>query len=195
MKFSRNSKTGILEAYSDDGVYQGNIITMGDTLQEYKERKARSFNMDMIEKMQLRSENVGYGPCPKPEDEVEQHLTITSKGRVWLSRYCFGNGFGEFQLTEKRSFSIPEQSAKMILEALGEYFSKGEPNFHVTDTGSWELTLTDAFDKRFRVDGSLCEDLQTMQGGVSDLIRICLGINDLFVFDGLSEDDIDSDIE
>lgn len=29
---------------------------------------------------------------PEVAEEVEQHLTILSDGRVWLSRYTFGNG-------------------------------------------------------------------------------------------------------
>lgn len=34
MKFSRNPKTGILEVYTDDGQYRGNIYTMGDFIGE-----------------------------------------------------------------------------------------------------------------------------------------------------------------
>lgn len=34
MKFSRNPTTGILEAYSDDGQYIGDIYTMGDCIGE-----------------------------------------------------------------------------------------------------------------------------------------------------------------
>ena len=34
MKFSRNPRTGILESYTDDGRYMGNIYTMGDCIRE-----------------------------------------------------------------------------------------------------------------------------------------------------------------
>lgn len=34
MKFSRNPETGILEVYTDDGQYSGNIYTMGDFIGE-----------------------------------------------------------------------------------------------------------------------------------------------------------------
>lgn len=189
MKFSRNPKSGILETYSDDGIYQGSIITMGDTLQEYEERKARPFNMDMIEKIQLRSENVCYGPCPEPEDEVEQRLTITSKGRVWLSRYKFGDGSWQYKLVEKRSFNIPKDAARMILTAIGEYFSQNPLIDFATDVGSWELTLTDTFGKECKAEGPLVMDLQTDHGGLSNLIRDALGLHDLFAFDGNDEED------
>lgn len=42
--------------------------------------------------IQIKSNKIGFGPLPQPEDEVEQHLTITATGGVWLSRYSFGRG-------------------------------------------------------------------------------------------------------
>ncbi len=39
MKFSRNPKTGILEVYTDDGRYTGNIYTMGDFVGEDEKSK------------------------------------------------------------------------------------------------------------------------------------------------------------
>ncbi len=112
MKFSRNPKSGILEAYTDDGVYQGEIYTFEDYVIEKEERKKRPFNMDMITKMQLVSENACFGLYPKPDVFVEQRLTITENFHVFLSRYRFGKGFGEFELIVKQLFKIPYESGR-----------------------------------------------------------------------------------
>ena len=184
MKFSRNPKSGILEAYTDDGVYQGEIYTFEDYVLEKEERKKRPFNMDMITKMQLITENGCSGPCPKPDDEVEQRLTITENGRVYLSRYRFGKGFGEFELIGKQLFKIPYERAEELLDAVGEYFSKENRIEYVTDVGTWKLTLTDFVGKKYKAEGTLWADLMTSRGGLSEMLRRYLGIDDLFAFDG-----------
>lgn len=45
------------------------------------------------QKVRIVSNNICYGPSPKPDDEVEQHITINADGRVWFSAYNFGSGF------------------------------------------------------------------------------------------------------
>ncbi len=184
MKFSRNPISGILEAYTDDGVYQGEIYTFEDYVFEKEERRKRPFNMDMITTMPLVSETVCFGPCPKPEDEVEQRLTITENGRVYLSRYRFGKGFGEFELIGKQMLKIPYERAEELLDAVGEYFSNENKIEYETDVGTWKLTLTDFVEKTYKAEGTLWADLMTSRGGLSDMIRQYLGIDDLLVFDG-----------
>lgn len=42
-----------------------------------------------LQKIRLIANNMGYGPLPAPDEEVEQRLTMTREGKVWLSRYSF----------------------------------------------------------------------------------------------------------
>ncbi len=51
----------------------------------------------MPHKIRIVSNGMGYGPCPEPNDIVEQHITINSDGRVWFSAYAFGEGFGKYE--------------------------------------------------------------------------------------------------
>lgn len=53
-----------------------------------------------LKMLQLTSNRICYVPCPEPDDEVEQHLTITANGRIWFSRYCFGEN-GKYRLLQK----------------------------------------------------------------------------------------------
>lgn len=55
------------------------------------------FNLDFIvrkkrlqKKVQIISDLLCYGPCPEPEDEIEQRITISATGRVWFTEYLFG---------------------------------------------------------------------------------------------------------
>lgn len=137
-----------------------------------------------LQKIQLTSNSIGYGPWPDPDEEVEQRLTITANGRIWLSRYRFGSVRGKYELIEKLSYSISKDTVKEIMAAVGEFFS-GENEIHdVTDVGMWIIALTNTDGRIFETYGPLCYDLQTAAGGLSEIIRSKLGRSDLFVFDG-----------
>lgn len=137
-----------------------------------------------LQKIQLISNNVCYGPCPKPEDEIKQHLTITADGRVWLSRYRFGAVGSEPELFETQNFNISTEATNRIMTEVARYFGDEYDINLVTDVGSWNLVLTNTEGKIYKISGALCHDLQTVSGGLSDLIRTNLDRNDLLVFDG-----------
>lgn len=132
-----------------------------------------------LRKIRLVSNNICYGPMPKPNDEVEQRLTITADGRVWLSRYRFTSG-----LIEKRSFSISAEAVKKIMDSVSDIFKNRDIDCFVTDSGSWKLALTNTKGKVFDFGGSLCNFLYLELDELSDLIRAELSRDDLFVFDG-----------
>ena len=136
-----------------------------------------------LKRIQLISNNMCYGPCPEPEDEIEQRLTITEDGHIWLSRYCYGKKETSLTLMGKEAFSIPSEDAEYIMEKVTEYFKSDFDIPFVTDVGSWELTLTNAEGMKYKVSGPLCQDLYVAEEGLSDIIRSRLGRNDLFVFD------------
>lgn len=132
-----------------------------------------------LRKIQLVSNNIWFGPIPDPQDEIEQRLTIMADGRVWISRYRLN-----FELIEKRSFSISSEAVNKIMKRVSGFFKNREPDDLVTDIGSWELSLTNTSGKAFKFRGSLCCFPCSEFGEMSDLIRAELVRNDLFVFDG-----------
>ena len=44
-----------------------------------------------IKSMRLISEMIGFGPMPAPDREVEQRLTLNSRGKIWFSNYLYGD--------------------------------------------------------------------------------------------------------
>lgn len=142
-----------------------------------------------IQKIRIVSNNISYGYCPMPEDEVEQRLTITADGRVWLSVYNFGQSFGKYENGRTRNLNIGKEAATLILKAVGAYFSDEYVTVFVTDIGSWKMTITNTEGKLYDFKGSLYADFIIADADLSDLIRDTLDMPNLFLFDGNNKPD------
>lgn len=161
------------------------FITAFKRLIELTEDKHTQRFNGTLRKIQLASNNICFGPRPDPNDEVEQHLTITADGRVWLSRYRFGsNDFEHHEFIEKRSFTISDEAVEKIINGVSDFFKDEYVEYWATDIGFWSLVLTNTKGKSFKVKGSLCCSPYLNLGYLSDLIRTELVRDDLFVFDG-----------
>ena len=135
-----------------------------------------------LKKFRLISNNICYGPCPDADEEVEQHLTIISDGRVWFSRYNFGLCDGKYELAEKKQLNIGKDTAVGILAFTKKYFDEKGIVMKCTDVGIWELFLTDENDAKYTIDGSVVPDDYTSE--ISNYIRERLPLENLFLFDG-----------
>jgi len=141
------------------------------------------------QKIRIVSNNICYGPTPGPDEEVEQHITINSEGRVWFSAYIFGSGYSEHEKSRSKIFSIGKEAVSKILDAFTAYFSGEYIEVFATDIGVWELEITNTEGKVYKFRGSLCEDLEVDGIDLSDLVREILGMDDLYVFDGNQKPD------
>ena len=135
-----------------------------------------------LKKFRLISNNICYGPCPDADEEVEQHLTILSDGRVWFSRYKYGLGDGKYELEEKKQVNIGKDIAVDILTFTKKYFDEKGIVMKCTDVGIWELFLTDENDAKYTIDGSVVPDDYTSE--ISNYIRERLPFDNMFLFDG-----------
>lgn len=135
-----------------------------------------------LKKFRLISNNVCYGPCPDADEEVEQHLTILSDGRVWFSRYNYGLGDGKYELSEKNQLNIGKDIAVDILAFTKKYFDEKGIVMKCTDVGIWELFLTDENDASYTINGSVIPDEYTSE--ISNYIREKLPFDNMFLFDG-----------
>ena len=146
-----------------------------------KERKPK------ITKIQIVSNNICYGPCPEPEDEVEQELVIERGGQVAISKFAYGGG--DKKPMDKERFSVGKEKAEAIFDALCRCFYDDYKAAVVTDVGSWEMSVFDKEGKKDKFSGPLVEFNRTAVDGesLSETIRANLGRKDLFVFDGNPE--------
>lgn len=137
-----------------------------------------------LRKIHIVSNNICYGPEPKPNDEIEQHLTINAEGRVWFSAYIYGGGFRNHKKSRTKSFKIEKTMAKKVLDAFEKYFTGEYEEEFATDIGSWNMELTNTIGKSYSYQGSLCNHFEVDGVDLSDLIREALDMDDLYVFDG-----------
>ncbi len=142
-----------------------------------------------LQKMRIISNNICYGPCPDPEDEVEQHLTVNTDGRVWFSAYAFGDRSGKYTKARTNNFSIDSGSATELLNKVAAYFGEEYTEVFATDIGDWVMELTNTDGKTYKFRGSLCADFEVDGVDLSDLIRDTLGLPDLYAFDGNNKPD------
>ena len=142
-----------------------------------------------LKKMRIISNSICYGPCPEPEDEVEQHLTVNTDGRVWFSAYAFRDRSGKYTKARTNNFSIDSGAATELLNKVAAYFSEEYTDAFATDIGDWVIELTNADDKTYKFRGSLCADFEVDGVDLSDLIRNTLGLPDLYAFDGNNKPD------
>lgn len=144
--------------------------------------------MLQIQKVRIVSNNICYGPEPLPEDEVEQHLTISVSGRVWFTGYKYVNGFGKFEICRRRQLSIGKTSAMEILALFLQYLNSGQLVFDATDIGTWKMEITDTEGKAHAFEGSLCGGVTIEDIDLTQFLRKYLPIEKLLVFDGCVEE-------
>ncbi len=137
-----------------------------------------------VTKIKINSNCVCYGPCPKEDDEIEQHVTITENGRVWISRYAFGNGYGNYKKIERKQFSVSAEKVTFLFEKLTRYFQDQYQIDYVTDVGSFKMEITDDQGKTVSVIGPLMCQFEVDGYDLSQLVRDTVDDQTLFVFDG-----------
>lgn len=149
-----------------------------------------------LKKIHIVSNRLGYGPCPEPDEEVEQHITLNSKGQVWFSSYIFGQRRdGRYEKARSQNLKIDKAASDKIFSAFAEYFSNGYDEVFATDIGNWNMELTNTAGKVYKFSGSLCSSFEVDGIDLSDLLRDSLKMPDLYAFDGNNKPDMVNRIE
>ena len=141
------------------------------------------------QKVRIVSNNICYGPAPEPDDEVEQHITINTDGRVWFSAYNFGSGFDGHEKSRSKIYKIEKDTAARVLNSIAQYFSTEYIEVFATDIGEWEMEITNTDGEVHKYRGSLIADFEVDGVDLSDMVREALEMDDLYVFDGNNKPD------
>ena len=104
--------------------------------------------------MRLISELIGYGPMPVPDQEVEQRLTLNSRGQLWFSNYLYGDGV-KYKLHHKERRTISSTDAENILQAVSKMFASPQTYALIADVGMWRMTLLNEVGQYFEYEGAL----------------------------------------
>ncbi len=157
-----------------------------------KENKSVSpFYYGRIRKFRLETNTICFGPVPEPDDEVEQHLTVTEDGRVYFSSYDYGDG-KKYRRTDTNNFRVSVKTARQVLDLFAQFFSFHDEDFFATDVGTWGLLMENEEGEKFPVMGSVLSGYVTDDGvDISKRVRQLLGMDNLFVLDGNPWDQIE----
>lgn len=143
----------------------------------------------ILDRIQLISDGMCYGPCPEPEDEIEQHLTIRKDGRVWFSGYNFGRCKGKNVVGRRIQYKMSQDNANRIFNLFNKRFSKLYIENYVTDIGSWDLKLTNTNGEEFYYSGSMCGEIECEGIDLTKLLQDELNIEDVWGFGYYEEDE------
>ena len=135
-----------------------------------------------IQKVRIISNNIGFGPEPLPDDEVEQHLTVSDSGRIWFTGYRYADGFGKFEICRRQQFDIGKPVAKGILALFSMYLDSDKLGWLTTDIGNWEMVITDTEDKEHTLEGSLNGGVTVGDTNLTYYLREHIPVNDMFLF-------------
>lgn len=107
-----------------------------------------------LQKIRLIANNMGYGPFPAPDEEVEQRLTMTREGKVWLSRYSFHDTMRN-RLMSRKQFSVNSRCVESLFKQISTPFAKNELISMATNVPIWNLELFNTTGEVFRYTGSI----------------------------------------
>ena len=137
-------------------------------------------------KLQLTASDIAYGPCPAPDEEVEQRLTITRNGMVWFSRWAFGCGIKPSLICRER-FRIDSDAVATLFGLVEAFFSGCLNMVLVVYTDVWNLELTNTDRAVYHYYGSVCRSLVPELDMISDQLRLLVGRSGLIAFNGRPE--------
>ena len=127
-----------------------------------------------IQKFQLTSGNIAYGPRPETDKEVEQRITITRNGSVWLSRWAYGNGIS-LKLISREQYKVESHAVIQLFDRIENHFR--------TEL----MRLINDENEEFRYHGSVSTGMDTELDEISERLRLTTGKPDLIAFNGLPE--------
>ena len=141
-----------------------------------------------IKSMRLISEMIGYGPTPAPDQEIEQRLTLNSRGQIWFSNYLYGDGVKQ-KLHRKERSTISPADAAQILQLVSKEFASPQSSGFVTDVGMWRLSLLNEAGQHFKYEGFLVSHGDNdLLGIASAELRKTLSMPELAAFDGMASE-------
>lgn len=137
-----------------------------------------------LKQINLISNNISYGPIPKVDEEIEQHIILNDEGKGWFVGYNYGTNGYNYPLARKKQLIIDKKIINELFDKFAKYFSTYPITPANKDVGSWRMTLINDENKAFYFTSSFDIELILDDIDLSDYVRNLLLMDDLFVFDG-----------
>ena len=103
-------------------------------------------------KITLCSNGICYGPCPEPDEERIQKVTVSATGWVYITLKNY-----EGVTLRKIQKRISAEKAVGWLGGVGTHLSVLIDLMMIADVGSWDAVIVNEGNKKFRIFGYLSE--------------------------------------
>ena len=151
-------------------------LFVGDK-ESFKPFKGKLRKISMEIQLNLMLDNPNDGGV-----ELEQHLTLNDRGRVWFSAYGFKNL--EYKKLRKENFSVDKKGTNFLFDLLEKFFSVAHEMPVVLDGDYCFIELTNTDDEKFVYAVFLCDEYIQDNYNLSDVFRDVIGRTDFYAFDG-----------
>ncbi len=119
---------------------------------------------------------------PSADDEVAQNILILSDGRIWLTKFKYGETGFPYQISSKeRELKVSKKTIRKLLSAFKKFCNSGVYDKADIGKGSWQIFIRGEERLEFKLKGAI--------GGVaaaelSDLLRSVMNRSDIMALDG-----------
>lgn len=127
-------------------------------------------------KITLCSDGICYGPCPEPDEERIQKVTVSATGKVYITLKNY-----EGKTLRKMKKSVPTDKAAVWLNNVNTHLSVLNESMWVTDVGLWNIEIFNEHGNKYRSSGCLVEGDKWLDK-YSDELREMLDMPELYVF-------------
>lgn len=119
---------------------------------------------------------------------IEQHITISSSGRVYFKQT--GSHITDDELTRKikNPIFIGKDMANQILNRVYNFYIDSHSYFMVLDGGDYEMVMTFEDGKKIKFNNSIAYEKDSIEHEVSDYIRERIPLDNLMLFDGFDNE-------
>lgn len=131
-------------------------------------------------KISLYSNGICYGPCPEPDEERIQKVTVSASGKVYITMKNY-----EGKTLRREQISISPEEAIVWLNNVNIHLSVLIDSMMITDVGSWDAEIVNEKDEEYRMSGCLTEGDNWLDK-YSDELREMVDMPELYAFNEVS---------
>ena len=119
---------------------------------------------------------------PSADDEVAQNILILSDGRIWLTKFKYGETGFPYQISSKeRELKVSKKTIRKLLSAFKKFCNSSEYDKADTGNGYWQIFIRGEERSEFKLKGAIGG---SAAAELSDMLRSTMNRSDIMALDG-----------
>ncbi len=135
-----------------------------------------------LERVDLTTNTLHDNSDPSADDEVAQNILILSDGRIWLTKFKYGETGFPYQISSKeRELKVSKKAMRKLLSAFKKFCNSGEYDKEDTGNGYWQIFIRGKERSEFKLKGAIGG---SAAAELSDMLRSTMNRSDIMALDG-----------